>query len=133
MRREPAFAVGLLAAGSGLLFVAASTGPTADGASGLALVSGAGAAAVLAARGWMRRIVGGVLVLAGLSALLVGFAGGSWTAVAGGACVVAGGGWVASRGPRWSRMSDRYERVPTATDTPHALWDALDHGDDPTR
>jgi Tryptophan-associated transmembrane protein (Trp_oprn_chp) len=126
-------AVGLLAAGSGLLFLAGSVGSRPEGSAALALVAGAGMAGVLAARGAMRRVVGGLLVLAGVLAVILGLQGGSVAAVAGGTCTLAGGAWAAWRGPGWSRMSSRYERAADADDSPHALWDALDRGEDPTR
>jgi hypothetical protein len=133
VRREAGVAVGLLAAGSGLLFLAGSVGSRPEGSSALALVAGAGVAGVLAARGLMRRVVGVLLVLAGVLAVVVGLQDGSLAAVAGGTCTVAGGAWAAWRGPGWTRMSSRYERAAAVDDSPHALWDALDRGEDPTR
>jgi hypothetical protein len=122
----------LLALGSGLLFLGGATAPRPAGASALALVALAGAAAVLAARGWMRRLVGVVLFVTGVAAVVLGVAAPAWAAVLGGVAVAVGGVWVVGRGPGWSRLSERYVRDSPPSDAPHALWDALDRGEDPT-
>lgn len=135
-RREPAVALGLAAAGCGLLFVASAVPPEPAGAGALALVAGAGAAAALAARGWLRRAVGVVLLVMGLVAVVRSAGGPAWWGVAGGVVTAAAGCWVAVRGPRWARWSGRYERPGGGTDggdvPARALWDALDRGEDPT-
>jgi hypothetical protein len=125
-------AVGLLAIGSGLLFLAGAVPPRPNGASALALVALAGAAAALAARGWTRRLVGVVLCTTGVASVVLGAAAPAWAAVAGGLAVAVGGVWVVWRGPGWTRLSGRYDRGSPPSDSPHALWDALDRGEDPT-
>ncbi|MDH4159531.1 MAG: Trp biosynthesis-associated membrane protein [Actinomycetota bacterium] len=124
--------MGLLALGAALLLLAGWVAPRPAGTAALALVAGAGAAAALAARGWARRVVGVLVAATGGSAVVLGVTTGSWPAAAGGLAVLAGGGWVAWRGPRWSRLPARYDREPAVSDAPHALWDALDRGEDPT-
>ena len=124
--------MGLLALGGVLLLLAGSIAPGPAGAAALALVAGAGAAATLAARGWARRLVGMLLAATGGAALALGLTSSSWLAALGGVAVLTGGSWVAWRGPRWSRLSGRYDREPAVSDSPHALWDALDRGEDPT-
>jgi hypothetical protein len=133
LSRDRGTAVGLLVLGAGLLLLAGWLAPRPPGATALALVAGAGAAAVLAAQGWTRRLVGGLLTVLGGAAVALGVTTPSWPATAGGLLVVVGGGWVVWRGPRWTRMSARYDRQTAVTDSPHALWDALDRGEDPTR
>lgn len=135
-RGAAAGAVGLLAVGAALLFLASAVAPRPSGAGALALVSLAGSAAVLAARGWMRRLVGSLLVIAGVAAMFLGLVTAAWWAVLGGLATTAGGGWTAWRGSAWSRMSQRYERAGAVPPGPggstQALWDALDRGEDPT-
>lgn len=125
--------VGLLVFGASALFVASAVGPKPDGASALALVSLAGAAAVLAARGWARRAVGVLLVVAGGAAVAVGLDTSSWWAVVGGLATLVAGAWTVWRGPTWTRLSPRYDRTAGTDGSPHALWDALDRGEDPTQ
>lgn len=132
MRREASAAVGLLVTGAALLVLASGLEPEPRGTAALGLVSGAGAAASVAARGWLRRGVGVLLVVTGVLAVAAGLQVGAWAPVAGGVCTAAGGLWVAWRGPRWSQLSERYARSATDPQTPHALWDALDRGEDPT-
>lgn len=131
--RGPTGAVGLLVIGAAGLFLASAVGPQPQGAGALALVALAGAAAILAARGWMRRAVGVVLVVTGAAGVALGLDTGSWWAVVGGVAAAAGGGWTAWQGPTWSRLSQRYDRAPSRDDSPHALWDAIDRGEDPTK
>lgn len=126
-------AVALLLIGSAAMFLGSAVGPRPSGSSALALTSLAGAAAVLAARGWMRRAVGVLLAAAGLTAIALGVDTGAWWAVVGGVATTAGGAWTAWRGPRWSRLSERYDRTAPADDSARALWEALDRGEDPTQ
>jgi uncharacterized membrane protein (TIGR02234 family) len=97
---------------------------------GLAVVGLAGAIAVVAARGWLRPVVGLVLVLAGVgmvvaglgfdpdsalargsSASLQGTGSTPWPVLAAvcGAVLATAGALVAARGRRWGGMSQRYD------------------------
>jgi hypothetical protein len=130
-----------------------SGGDAAPLAAALALVGLAGAAALLAARGFLRVLVGLLLLLAGagvaaggVSVLTDGVAGAQvatdvrlaagWPALcAVGGLLVAGGGILATvRGRRWSALGRRYDAPGTESragqDTP--MWDSLDRGEDPT-
>ena len=124
---------------------------------GIALVVMAGA--VIAARGWLRRVVGVVTVVIGgavvalavvsrtdaakelrhqafgVSNAAVGSTLSSWaivTILAGLVAVVAGAVTVAV-GQRWPAMGSRYEAPAVRrTDNLAGDWDALDRGEDPT-
>jgi uncharacterized membrane protein (TIGR02234 family) len=125
----------------------------------LALVGLAGTVALVAARGWLRVLVGVLLLAAGVSvvALAIGNAGGvadvtpavdpvkvarvshtawRWVAMVGGALLGAAGALAALRGRHWTGLSQAYEtpaaRAGQEPVTDKGVWDALDRGEDPT-
>ena len=112
----------------------------APGSRALAVVSLAGSAATIGARGRGRRAVGVVLAATGAgSAVLAAraFDGPSTGAVVaacvGGVLVAAAGALTAVTGPSWPGLGARYD-APTAAprDELADAWDATDRGEDPT-
>lgn len=148
-----------------------SGGELVPGVRALALVGVAGVVGLAATRGRGRTAVGGVLAAVGLAIAVesvraatdlrdrvpgleavrdAGAAadpavdGSAWPAVAvlGAVLLTAAGVLVATRGSRWSALSQRYEAPVPAADEQgarpaeagdKALWDDLDRGEDPTR
>jgi len=116
--------------------------------------------AVLAARSWLRRVVGALVVMTGGAAIAVAIASRSdvaaelrsrafgvahvtvhpttsaWavlTLIAGVVAVVAGAITVVS-GPQWPALGSRYDAPAPRrqTETDGSTWEALDRGEDPT-
>jgi hypothetical protein len=123
----------------------------------LAYVGLAAVAAVMATRRWGRVLVGAAVTAAGAGAAVdvagvlrdrwclgtcrwfgvepLTAAGWAWLALLGAVLVAAGGLLVAVRGHGWAGLSSSYEAPGGAAEPPvtdKAVWDALDHGDDPT-
>ncbi len=96
---------------------------------------------IVATHGW-GRIIASVLLLAGglvaagggIADLVGGSPGSGLAALAGGLLIAAAALWSALQGRRWPAMGGRYERTPgpEASSSRRAVWDALDHGRDPT-
>ena len=122
-----------------------SGGDTAPLAVALGLLGLAAAAALVATKGVVRRVVGLVLALAGVAVIIDTLRAGGrltalaldtspgaeasatvstpwpWLAVAGGLLLVAAGSVTASRGGRWRAMSQRYEAPGSARVAPASL------------
>jgi len=119
------------------------------------------AAAIIAGRGVIRRVVGAVIALAALASLIVAIAGrgqvskaltskevgiagiaahgsanGWWVVAAvGGLLALVCGLVTAARGPAWAALGAKYETPqaqPRSVTPAVDAWDALDRGEDPT-